>query len=161
MPKRKKQNKLKEKTLEKSKDNNSTEKTKDLRKDDLSEQIKQAAAGLIYISETDAEILLFIGKQAENISKDLLLSQTGNAADALVAEASFTEFFARLTEIQDWFGDEEKETVKKFVFLKELLEKNLRDLRVFKIGKIQLDIYVVGLDAENNFLGIQTKAVET
>ncbi len=40
-------------------------------------------------------------------------------------------------------------------------EKNLRNLKVFKVGKIQLDIYVVGLDAENRLLGIKTKAVET
>ncbi len=40
-------------------------------------------------------------------------------------------------------------------------EKNLRDLKVFKIGKIQIDVYVVGLDAEDNLLGIETKAVET
>ncbi len=44
---------------------------------------------------------------------------------------------------------------------KNLLEANLRDLRVFKIGEIQIDIYVVGLDVENNLTGIQTKAVET
>jgi len=45
--------------------------------------------------------------------------------------------------------------------LKILLEKKLKELKVFKIGKIQLDIYVVGLDAESNLTGIQTKAVET
>jgi hypothetical protein len=66
-----------------------------------------------------------------------------------------------LTEIQDWFGDEEKETAQKFARLRELLEKNLRDLKVFKVGKIQLDVYVVGLDAESKLTGIKTKAVET
>ncbi len=45
--------------------------------------------------------------------------------------------------------------------MKDLLEKNLKDLKVFKVGKIQLDVYAVGLDAESNVIGIQTKAVET
>lgn len=161
MPKRKKQKKPVEKTLEKSKIDNLAEKNNDLRENGLPERIKQAVRGLFYVSETDAEILPFIGSQAETVSVDLLLSQIGNTANAPVAEENFAGFFARLTEIQDWFGDEEKETAKKFVSLKDLLEKNLRDLKIFKIGKIQLDIYVVGLDAENNFLGFQTRAVET
>ncbi len=89
------------------------------------------------------------------------MKQTENAANAPVEERDFAEFFKRLTEIQDWFGDEEKATAQKFAELKDLLERNLRDLKVFKIGKIQIDVYVVGLEAENNLLGIKTKAVET
>ncbi len=43
----------------------------------------------------------------------------------------------------------------------ELLENNLKGLKVFKIGKIQLDVYVVGIDAEGKLTGIKTNAVET
>ena len=63
--------------------------------------------------------------------------------------------------MQDWFGDEETATANKFAELKKLLEDNLRYLKVFKIGKIELDIYIVGLDVESNLIGIKTKAVET
>jgi hypothetical protein len=42
-----------------------------------------------------------------------------------------------------------------------LLEENLADLTVFRIGSIRIDIYVVGLDADGNLAGIKTKAVET
>ncbi|MDQ3711225.1 MAG: nuclease A inhibitor family protein [Acidobacteriota bacterium] len=143
----------KEKVLEKQK--------ADFCDDNLIEQIKITVKGLFYISETDAEILPFVGKQAKAVTKQEILSQTKKAADSIIEERGFAEFFARLTEIQDWFEVEEKDTTQKFVRLKDLLEKNLRDLKVFKIGKIQLDIYAVGLDAEDNLLGIETKAVET
>jgi len=161
MPKRKKLKKLKEKKLEIPKEKVLEKQKADSRTDNLAEQIKIAVKGLYYISETDAEILPFVGKQAKAVSKQVILSQTKKAADSTVEERDFAGFFARLTEIQDWFGDEEKATAQKFVQLKELLEKNLRDLKVFKIGKIQLNVYVVGLDAEDNLLGIETKAVET
>ena len=127
----------------------------------LAEQIKKAAENLSYSSETDAEISAFVGSTAAAVDKNEILRQTSAAADSAVEEKDFTEFFARLTAIQDWYGDEEKETVRKFIRLKEVLENNIRDLKVFRIGKIELDIYVVGLDAENTFLGIKTKAVET
>jgi hypothetical protein len=134
---------------------------KDSDENRLKEQIKVSVEGLYFMSEADSEILPFFGTQAQSLTKEEILSQTKSSATAPVEERNFAEFFTRLTEIQDWFGDEEKATAQKFADLKKLLESNLRDLKVFKIGKIQLDVYVVGINAENNLLGIQTKAVET
>ena len=136
-------------------------KTADLQKDSFVKQIEEITADLYYISETDALILSFVGRQAQTVSRETILEQTGNAPDSPVDERDFTEFFARLVEIQDWFGEEETKMAEKYLLLKKLLEKNLRNLRVYKIGKVQLDVYVVGLDAENRLMGIKTKAVET
>ena len=129
--------------------------------DNFAGQVKQLSEGLYYISETDAEISPFIGSQAEAVTKDEILRQTKSAANAPVEERDFAEIFARLTKIQDWFGDEEKETAGKFTKLKEFLEKNLKDLKVFKIGSIRLKVYFVGLDGEGRLMGIRTEAVET
>ena len=125
------------------------------------EKVKEISEGLYYISETDAEILPFEGTKAEAVTKENILSQTNNQPDAPVEERDFAEIFARLTAMQDWFGDEEKATAEKFAMLQKLLEENLKDLRIFKVGSIQIDIYFVGLDANGNLMGIQTKAVET
>jgi hypothetical protein len=157
----KKRKKTKGKKLEIPKDKNQEVKQAILQADNLAEKIKKAAEGLYYISETDAEIEVFDGKQAEAVTKEEVLSQSGNSSDTPVAEKEFSDFFAPLTEMQDWFGDEEKAAAQKFALLQDLLQRNLRDLKAFKIGKIQLDVYVVGLDADNKLLGIKTKAVET
>jgi hypothetical protein len=127
----------------------------------LTEQIKTAADGLWYISETDAEIFPFTGSKADAVTKENLLAQIGKPPDTPVEERGFDEMLARFITIQDWFGDEEKATAEKFAALKSLLEKNLTDLKVFKIGRIEVDIYFVGLNAEGKLAGIQTKAVET
>jgi hypothetical protein len=66
-----------------------------------------------------------------------------------------------LTKIQDWFGEEETATAQKFSALEKLLLENLKDLKVFKIGEIELDIYFVGLDKQGKLAGVKTKAVET
>ena len=160
MLKRKNYKKLKGKNLEESEKSFDVQNRK-IKNSDLAEEIKKAAEGLYYISETDAEILPFIGEQAKAVTKEEIIRQTKSAVDSPVEERDFAEFFARLTEIQDWFGDEEKETVQKFVRLKELLGKNLKELKVFKIGKIQLNVYIVGLDDESKLIGVKTKAVET
>ncbi len=130
-------------------------------KADLTQQIKNAAAGLWYISETDAEIFPFTGSKSDAVTKENLLRQIGKPSDAPVEERDFNQMFERFITIQDWFGDEEKATAEKFAALKNVLEKNLTDLKVFKVGRIELDIYFVGLDKEGNLAGFQTKAVET
>ena len=127
----------------------------------LIQQIKTAASSLWYISETDAEIFPFTGSKADAVTKENLLAQIGKPPDTPVEERGFGEMLARFITIQDWFGDEEKATAEKFAALKSLLEKNLTDLKVFKVGRIEVDIYFVGLDAEGNLAGIQTKAIET
>ena len=50
---------------------------------------------------------------------------------------------------------------KKFLELQKLLEENLRDLKVYKIGRICLAIYVVGIDRDGTLSGVKTEAVET
>jgi hypothetical protein len=125
------------------------------------EKVKKLSEGLYYISETDAEIKPFAGEKANGATAEELLRQTKAAPETPVEERSFAEIFARLTSIEDWYGDEEKETAGKFGKLKEFLERNLKDLKVFKVGKIRLKVYFVGLDTEGRLMGIQTVAVET
>jgi hypothetical protein len=133
----------------------------DSEKDGFITQVKSFSKDLYYISEIDAVILPFVGEKAETVTKEEILRQTKIAVEVPVEEKSFSEIFARLTAIQDWFGDEEKETAAKFGRLKDFLETNLNDLKVFKIGSIQIKIYFVGLDSESRLMGIQTEAVET
>ena len=103
-----------------------------------------------------------IVKLSETIpEKNNLLEQIKNASDTPIEERNFAEIFKRLTKIQDWYGEEETAAAAKFAVLKELLEKNLKDLKVFKIGTVELDVYFVGLNAEGILMGIKTKAVET
>lgn len=127
----------------------------------LAEKLRQVTKNLYYISETDAEILPFTGQSAASVTKDEVLRQTGRLPGEKIEERDFDQIFDRLTKIQDWFGDEETETAKKFAVLRDLLSENLTDLKVFKVGEIELDIFFVGLDEQRRLIGIKTKAVET
>ncbi|CAN5662563.1 nuclease A inhibitor family protein [soil metagenome] len=123
------------------------------------EQIVETVKDVYYISETDSELFPFVGERAEDVSAEIILKQLGR--NDPVEERNFEDLFKRLTEIQEWFGDEETRTANRFSELKEILMKNLRSLKVFKIGRIEIDIYIVGLDADNILKGVWTKAVET
>lgn len=129
--------------------------------EDFNEQLTESVSGLFYLSETDAEIFVVSGKQKESLTKDSLLIQIARKNEEKIEEKDFNEFFEPLCKMHEWFGVEEKQIAERFFKLKELLQQNLHDLKVFRIGKKEIDIYVVGLDKENILRGIQTKAVET
>lgn len=127
----------------------------------LNEQIAEIIAGLIYMSEVDAKIIPFSGRQTDSVTAESLLQQIGRTSDIRIEEKDFNEFFAPLVKIQKWYGEDERKMTENFIRLKELLKENLINKKVFRLGKIEIDIYVVGLDGENFLRGIQTKAVET
>ena len=128
---------------------------------DLSDVFETACEGLVYISETDAPILPFAGGPADTVTGQIILQQTGGEPQTQVEEIEFDTFFTKLTTIKDWYGEPEKARAERFLDLKMLLEENLRELKVFRIGNIRLDIYVVGIDIEGNLMGVTTIAVET
>jgi hypothetical protein len=89
------------------------------------------------------------------------MQQVGKPAGTPAEVRDFHEFFERLTRDRDWFGDAERARAKKFLELQKLLEENLVDLKVFRFGRIRIDIYIVGLDTDGNLSGVSTFAVET
>ncbi len=109
----------------------------------LETDIKTAIRGLTYISETDKGFRLVTSKNQR------------------IEIRSFTEWFARMTAIEDWSDEAEKERAYKFKALKILLEEHLTDLRVVRIGDVQIDIYIVGTDREGKIVMIKTKSVES
>lgn len=123
--------------------------------ENLRAEIEKSTAGLTYMSETDAPVELYSGGKADVVEVEHITSETRHE------EMLPRDFFSRLTADREWYGVEQKEIAKQYASLEKLLEENLRDLKVFKIGRIQIEIYVVGLDADNNLIGIKTKAVET
>jgi hypothetical protein len=43
----------------------------------------------------------------------------------------------------------------------KVLEKNLDDIRVYRLGKVDIEVVVLGRDASGTWLGVRTNVVET
>jgi Nuclease A inhibitor-like protein len=126
-----------------------------------SERIAAAAEGLVYISETDADITPFSGEKCDSVTSQAVLDLQLGAKQAPIEEMSPEEFFARLTQMKDWFGTREKNRARRFAELYSVLSEELRDLHVFRVGRIQIDIYIVGIGSDGRLSGVWTRAVET
>ena len=105
--------------------------------------------GLVYTSETEAPFEVFVELEAAEFYGDL------EKENRPIDEVSCDKFFARLVKTQDRHGDKEKEMARKFLRLKEFLDSNLNHPRVFRVGRVQIDIYVVGLAKNGKLIGVK------
>ena len=127
----------------------------------LFNRIAAACEGLVYVSEIDSPVTPYAASETNSNLPDVILEYTGRPSNDHVEEALFDDLFDRLTAKRDWHGERENERTKKFLELRELLEEHLTDLKVFRLGRIQIDIFAVGLDKNDLLMGVSTKAVET
>mgnify|MGYP003462035775 CR=1 FL=1 len=117
--------------------------------------------GLIYVSETDALFEYVSFPKIGELSAANVARAAGIDTSAPATVSDHESFFRRLVENKDWFGPKEKEQTKRFKKLKELLEKELTDIKVFRFGKIRIDILIVGKNVEGKVEGLRTYSVET
>ena len=124
--------------------------------------LKKATKGLLYPSETDEPFQTFLWKDGgDTLATEEFLRLSGHKQGSNVEPVQLEEFFADLTTDQDWYGETEKATARKYRQLLQTLKKHLSDLRVFRVGKVDLEIYIVGKTPSGDWAGIKTKAVET
>lgn len=122
--------------------------------------LKAACRLLTFISETDADLLPFIAEKPTSRSLKAYLAALGVTSNE-IEERGFDKFFDRLTSEKDWHGPNEEKRTKRWSELRDVLQKNLDGLRVIRVGKIRLDIYIAGVDASGRLAGVKTKAIET
>lgn len=130
---------------------------------DLRERLERAARGLVYSSESDRPFAFFHlprgGDEPPGAREFARLA--GAAEDARVEERSLDDFFARHTETSDPWDVQAQRIRPRYEALRELLRTALRGVTVYRIGRIEIDCYVVGGDGRGNLAGVRTVAIET
>ncbi|MGC4033606.1 MAG: nuclease A inhibitor family protein [Tepidisphaeraceae bacterium] len=117
---------------------------------DLTARLASAVDGLLYPSESDEPF--------EVIDRPLAKGQTVRQAahgwfesKSPVIEQPVDEFFAAL---------EGSDDEARFAALRELLEAGLTDLSVFRVGEVQVEVFLLGR-AGDRLIGLKTLSVET
>ena len=127
------------------------------------EKLKQAAAGLLFMSESDypLETLGFTPEKPEAPVQENLLKHLGLPETTAVETQELPYFFRNHTRDLPEYGDEEKARARKFRELESLLKKEIPDVKVYRIGQTQVDAYIIGKLADGSIGGLQTKQIET
>jgi hypothetical protein len=132
----------------------------------LMSRLEEAASGLLFPSESDFPLtpFRFGGDAGEEPTGEALLRAEGRDAGAAVEVVGVDDFFAPV--VEEPAGDEggdggEGSDAKRFEALVALLKKELGDLRVVRVGSVDIDVYVVGRCASGEWIGVKTHLVET
>ena len=125
--------------------------------------LQRLTEGLLWMSETDEPFEVFHWSQEsmKELTKERLLYLTHHPGDTLVEQMDVDEFFSVAAENQDWFGDEERAIALRYRELLTTLKHHLNRLKVYRVGEVEIDIYILGQTQTGDWVGLATKAVET
>ena len=127
-----------------------------------SARLAQTADGLLYTSEGDHPFDAFElpgGGAGWPYGADEFARRIGASGGA--EEVTLDKFFARHIERADPADAVMQGLRPRFEALKAQLQADLRDVRVFRVGNVDVQCYAVGADAAGNLAGLHTVSVET
>lgn len=129
---------------------------------DLTEKLKQSCADLLMMSESEYpfEVFFWTG-EANSLTTQKLLQLTDHPQDSPVEEVALDYFFRNCAYEKEWHDEPQKENVKKFQTLVQTLKDNLSEINIYRIGTINIDVYIIGKTPSGDLAGLSTKIVET
>jgi hypothetical protein len=128
---------------------------------DLAVQLQQATDGLLWPSETDAGFEVVTWPDLDQITTESLRDRLNLDPETPILCQDFHRFFQPVTQEQAWHNSEERAERERYQALVQFLSENLNNLQVFRVGEVEIDIYILGQTPEGQILGLQTQAVET
>lgn len=124
--------------------------------------LTKASNGLLMPSESDYPFTSFNWTNAArpNLTIARLLELTGRAPDTAVEIVGLSYFFRNVAYPQPWHDRQQAINVRKFQRLMTVLEQHLTDIRVYRVGTIRIDAFIVGR-CGRNLAGLSTTLIET
>ncbi|MBD6618469.1 nuclease [Komarekiella sp. 'clone 1'] len=129
---------------------------------EITEKLKQSCAGLLMMSESEYPFEVFLWtSQANGLTTQKLLQLTNHPQESPVEEVALDDLFRNCAYEKEWHDEQQKQNVKKFQTLVQTLKNNLNEIKVYRIGTINIDIYIIGKTSSGDLAGLSTKVVET
>ena len=122
---------------------------------EIIEELRRLTEGLLWMSESDYPFETVCWEGLPEISAQFLRSLSGQAEDAPVEITSVDEFFRVVV------SEESRQEAKRYRGLAQTLKDNLDELKVYRVGQINIPVYIIGRNKTGNWLGISSRVVET
>ncbi|MGA9997949.1 MAG: nuclease A inhibitor family protein [Pyrinomonadaceae bacterium] len=128
----------------------------------LIHELERATEGLLFMSESDYpfEVVRLESLSEEDVPQRLRRLAGADTA-APVETRSVEDFFRVAAAEAEWKDAQALETAKRYQALLSLLKENLTDVRVYRVGEINIPVYIIGRSSEGRLLGLSTRVVET
>ena len=125
----------------------------------IAEILTQASQGVLMPSESEYPFEVFTWNTVE-LTPEKILELTYYPPATLIEEVELDYFFRNVAGEKDWHDKIQKENVAKFKNLVQVIKDNLAEFRVYRIGTIEVNVYIVG-KTNDGVAGLATKVIET
>jgi len=117
--------------------------------------------GLLFVSESDSPLrVVRLGPLLE-LDEPSVRRALNHPADAPITRQPLAALFDRTVVDQPWHGAAERATVERYRALVRFLATELAEVRVYRIGRVEVEAYALGMTADGEWLGVATTLVET
>lgn len=133
--------------------------------------LKTRVEGLTWMSESDYPFEIsqlesqlnvdLLPDRPNSLTPRELLQLMGHDADALVEKIDVKDFFAPAIQPRDWHEEADHQRLQRFQTLLQWLEQHLSNVRVYRVGTIEINVYIVGKTESGTWISLSTKAIET
>lgn len=130
---------------------------------EVRERLESAADGLLFISETESpfEYEELPHGASVALTPDSVREALGEPEATPVEETSLDRFLSGHIERADPEDPVAQENVGRFQALKEALTDSLSDVKVFRVGEVQVRYHVLGRTPDGRVAGLAASALET
>jgi hypothetical protein len=127
--------------------------------DSLKSELSTRTKDLFFPSEADIPIEFITLEKTSDITATLKKMHPDKANQ--ISETDLAEFYNMYGVEKDWQNNIQKQFARRFGAALDLLKDNTENLKVYRIGGVRLDIYIIGEFRDGRFVGLKTGAVET
>ncbi|MEH1891942.1 MAG: nuclease A inhibitor family protein [Nostoc sp.] len=127
---------------------------------EIVEKLKEVSTGLLMMSESDYPFEVVQWEGAAPATQEKILQLTGSQ-DLPIEVVDLDYLFRNCAFEQEWHNELQKKDVQKFQTFVQTLKDNLSDISVYRVGKINIDAYIIGQTKDGDLAGVVTKLVET
>lgn len=127
-------------------------------KEELEKILTQAAEGLWMVSETDAPFEFYYAESPVERASAASFMQEENG-EVEVEELDY--FFRNIIKQDENVAPAMLMEATQFVKMVSTLKKLLQDVKVYRIGKVRVTVYIVGRTDKGDLAGYKTFLVET
>ncbi|MGD1919042.1 MAG: nuclease A inhibitor family protein [Pleurocapsa sp.] len=127
----------------------------------LIEELSAACEGLTWMSESDYPWQIVSWQGETKINSEILKGYYKYAPEIKVLTKTLSSFFESVIVEQKWHDEIEKLETLRYQNLYRWFNNNLKDIQVFLVGEIEVDVYILGKSKDNSIIGLSTKVIET
>ncbi len=127
---------------------------------EIIDRLKQSTTDLLWSSESDYPFEIVSWELGIELTPSDLFSNIYDT-DLAIDSIALTDLFEPVLTIEDWYKQTELDLVDRYTNLLDSINTNLAEVQVFRVGEVEIDIYIIGKTPTGDIIGLKTRSVET